>query len=55
MQEITITKSSQSRASEVDINHIPMGICFTDHMFICDYSDGQWKLSLIHISQGIVR
>ena len=43
MQEITITKSNVSRASEVDINHIPMGISFTDHMFVCDYNDGQWQ------------
>ena len=32
-----------SRASEVDINNIPMGIVFTDHMFICDYENGQWN------------
>ena len=31
-----------SRAGEVDINNIPMGIEFTDHMFICDYQNGKW-------------
>lgn len=37
------TKVESSRASEVDINNIPMGIVFTDHMFICDYENGQWN------------
>lgn len=32
-----------SRAKETDINNIPMGIAFTDHMFICDYENGQWN------------
>lgn len=42
METITITSVLNSRAREVDINHIPMGICFTDHMFVCDYSEGTW-------------
>lgn len=37
------TKAATSRASEYDINSIPMGIAFTDHMFICDYENGQWN------------
>jgi len=36
-------KVETSRASEVDINNIAMGIVFTDHMFICDYENGQWN------------
>jgi branched-chain amino acid aminotransferase len=36
------TKAKTSRAGEVDINNIPMGIAFTDHMFICDYENGEW-------------
>jgi branched-chain amino acid aminotransferase len=32
-----------SRVKEIDINNIPMGIAFTDHMFICDYENGQWN------------
>ena len=39
---ISETKVATSRASEVDINNIPMGIAFTDHMFVCDYENGQW-------------
>lgn len=39
---ISITKSETSRAHSVDIENTPMGIHFTDHMFVCDYADGQW-------------
>jgi branched-chain amino acid aminotransferase len=37
------TRSATHGASKVDINNIPMGIAFTDHMFICDYENGQWS------------
>lgn len=37
------TKATTSRAGEYDINSIPMGIAFTDHIFICDYDNGQWN------------
>ncbi len=37
------TRATSSGASKVDINHIPMGLAFTDHMFVCDYENGQWN------------
>ena len=37
------TQVTKSKASEIDINNIPMGIVFTDHMFICDYENGTWN------------
>ena len=37
------TRIETSRASETDINNIPMGVVFSDHMFICDYENGQWN------------
>jgi branched-chain amino acid aminotransferase len=40
---IVIQESSESKASQVDINNAPMGIHFTDHMFVCDFFDGQWQ------------
>ncbi|AXT19161.1 branched-chain amino acid aminotransferase [Flavobacteriaceae bacterium AU392] len=39
---INITKIETSKVSELDFNNIPLGKTFTDHMFICDYEDGQW-------------
>jgi len=41
--DITINKTSESRLSEVDFDNIPFGRVFSDHMFIADYVDGEWK------------
>ena len=40
--EIKITKATQSTVNEVDLNNITMGKKFTDHMFVCDYENGEW-------------
>jgi branched-chain amino acid aminotransferase len=40
---IKITKVSQSKVNEVDLNNVSMGTHFSDHMFICDYENGQWQ------------
>ncbi len=40
---ININKTKNSRVNEIDFDNIPMGRTFTDHMFICDYEDGEWK------------
>ena len=39
---IKITKVTESKAHEVDLNNSVMGTRFTDHMFICDYQNGEW-------------
>jgi len=39
---ITTHSITHSKVDQVDINNIPMGVSFTDHMFICDYHDGVW-------------
>jgi len=39
---IKITPVQQSKVGELDFNNIPLGKTFTDHMFICDYENGQW-------------
>lgn len=41
--DITITKTKDSKISNLDFNNIPLGKSFTDHMFICDYENGKWK------------
>ena len=43
MQEIKITKTENSKLSELDFDNIPLGKIFTDHMFVCDYENGAWK------------
>lgn len=40
---ISITKAAHSRASEVDFDNIPFGRVFSDHMFMADYDQGEWK------------
>lgn len=40
--QIKIQKAAQSRIGEADFTDLPFGKIFTDHMLICDYSQGQW-------------
>jgi len=40
---ITITTTDNSQLEHINFDSIPLGRTFTDHMFICDYEDGQWK------------
>ncbi len=39
---IKTTLIQESKIKSVDINNIIMGYSFTDHMFICDYENGEW-------------
>jgi len=39
---ISINKIEKSKVDALDFNNIPLGTSFTDHMFICDYEDGEW-------------
>jgi branched-chain amino acid aminotransferase len=40
---IKISPIEKSNIDKVDINNIIMGFSFSDHMFICDYHDGEWQ------------
>jgi branched-chain amino acid aminotransferase len=39
---ISITKIKNSKVNALDFDNIPLGTTFTDHMFICDYENGEW-------------
>jgi len=41
--DISITKVAKSRLAETDFNNLPFGRTFSDHMFVADYADGEWK------------
>ncbi len=41
--DIKITKTSSSRLSETNFDDLPFGHIFSDHMFVADYADGEWK------------
>ncbi|QNJ97939.1 branched-chain amino acid aminotransferase [Constantimarinum furrinae] len=42
-EPIKITKTNLSKRDSVDFDNIPLGRVFTDHMFICDFNNGQWN------------
>jgi len=42
MYSIKINKVEQSRLPSTDLNNIPFGRVFTDHMFTADYINGEW-------------
>ncbi len=39
---ISITRTQKSNVVDLDFNNIPLGKTFTDHMFICDFENGEW-------------
>jgi branched-chain amino acid aminotransferase len=43
MYDIKETISHSGREKNIDLNTSIMGTVFTDHMFICDYENGQWN------------
>jgi len=45
--DIKIEKTPKSRVSEYDINNVPFGKCFSDHMFVAEYSNGAWNKAYI--------
>lgn len=40
---IQIQTVEKSKVDQIDFDNIPMGTSFTDHMFICDYANGEWE------------
>jgi len=40
---IKIEKTKNSKINAVDFSNLPFGQTYTDHMFVCDYSDGEWQ------------
>lgn len=51
--DIKIEKTTHSRVSEYDVNNVPFGKCFSDHMFIAEYADGKWGKSHIMPYQDV--
>jgi len=45
--DIKIEKTAHSRVGEYDINNVPFGKCFSDHMFIAEYANGKWEKTYI--------
>jgi len=41
--DIKITKASSSKLAGLNLENLPFGKTFSDHMLIADYADGEWK------------
>ncbi|AOW20515.1 branched-chain amino acid aminotransferase [Urechidicola croceus] len=46
-QNIIIQKIAKSKISEVDFSNLAFGSVFTDHMYVCDFKDGEWQTPTI--------
>jgi branched-chain amino acid aminotransferase len=42
-QKIEIERVLRSRLPQVDFNNLPFGKVYTDHMFLADFREGEWK------------
>ncbi|MEL6255653.1 MAG: branched-chain amino acid aminotransferase [Bacteroidota bacterium] len=42
-KNISVQRIAQSKLSEVDMNNIPFGKVFSDHMLVAKYKDGAWQ------------
>lgn len=45
--DIAIDRIAQSRVKEYDVNDVPFGKCFSDHMLVAEYSNGKWQKAYI--------
>jgi branched-chain amino acid aminotransferase len=50
---ITVEKVKTSRISKVDFSNLPFGKVYSDHMFVCDFKNGEWQTPKIVPYQGI--
>lgn len=41
--DLTITKAEQSKLKDLNLENLPFGKFFTDHMLEADYENGEWK------------
>jgi branched-chain amino acid aminotransferase len=41
--DISITKAERSKLQDINLENIPFGRYFTDHMLEADYENGEWK------------
>jgi branched-chain amino acid aminotransferase len=51
--DIKINRIAKSRVSEYDVNNVPFGKVFSDHMFIAEYEDGKWTKCTIQPYENV--
>lgn len=52
-EPIKIQKIAKSRVGEFDVNNVPFGKVFSDHMFVAEYKDGKWQQGAIMPYQDV--
>lgn len=45
--KIEIIKAATSKINQVDFDHLSFGAVFTDHLFECDFTNGEWQKPII--------
>jgi len=50
---IRIEAIEKSRITDVDLDNLPFGKVFSDHMFEMDYIDGEWKNMTVRPYQNL--
>ena len=40
--DIQVTKTERSKLQDIDLENLPFGKYFTDHMLEAEYEDGRW-------------
>lgn len=45
--KISVNKVLESRLTSTDLSSVPFGTVYTDHMFLADFKNGEWKNSRI--------
>ena len=45
--KIEVIKAAKSKIDEVDFDNLSFGSVFTDHMYECDYKNGEWQNPVI--------
>jgi len=50
---ISVEKVKSSKISQVDFSNLPFGKVISDHMLVCDYSNGAWHTPRVVPYQGI--
>lgn len=50
---IKIVKTKNSKINSVDFSNLPFGQTCTDHMFVCDFANGEWQQPQIIPYQNI--
>ncbi len=43
VSDMKITRVERSKLQDINLDHLPFGKYFSDHMLEADYENGEWK------------